>query len=123
MTQAGEIRALARLMMVDEKELVDKAQLVQPWLASLDDMGFQTYHFLMGILLAKQSNAEPLPFEPDDEEEETEDDEEWDKDEEPERGTSEWYDWQYRKEQEVKGWAEAMRYRDYCEDKYGWDCS
>ena len=74
MTQAGEIRALARLKMVSENELINKAQLVQPGLASLDDMGFQTYHFLMGVLLAKQNNDEHLPFEPDEEEEEEEED-------------------------------------------------
>lgn len=71
---ADEVRALARLMMVDEEALLEKAQLVQEGLTSLDEMGFQTYHFLMGILLAKQ-NKEPLPFEPDEDEEEDEEEE------------------------------------------------
>lgn len=81
-TPCDEIRSLARLMLVDEQELLAKAQTVQPGLTKLDDMGFHTYHFLMGVLLAKQSKPEPgpLPFEPDEieyEDEEEEDEEEW----------------------------------------------
>ena len=79
----GEVKALAKLMLVDEQELLDKAQTVEPGLTSLDEIGFHTYYYLMGILLGKQSKAEPLPFEPDDEEIE-EDDEAEEDDEDPE---------------------------------------
>lgn len=46
-----------------------------------------------------------------------------DEEREPKAGTDAWYAWKCEKEQEAKEYAEAMRYRDYCESKYGWDCS
>ena len=56
-SQSGEVRALAKLMLVDEEELLDKAQTVQPGLTNLDDMAFHTYYYLMGVLLGKQGKA------------------------------------------------------------------
>ena len=76
-TDVGEIRALARLMMVDEKELLDTAQIVQPGLASLDDMGFHTFYYLKGILLGKQYEAEEEEDEEEEEEDTRTDDEKW----------------------------------------------
>ena len=106
---ADEVKALAKLMLVDEQELLDKAQTVQPGLKNLDDMGFHTYYYLMGILLGKQSK-EPLPFEPDEDELEDEEEEEEDED-------------NAYHEPSIDDYIYGKKYQDYCEQKYGWDCS
>lgn len=102
---AERIKGFARVIGVEEDRLLNKANLVQEGIQDLDDMEENTYYYLYGMLMAIFSWNAP------------------DEDIEPKDGTGEWYEWKHRKEEEEKEYAEAMRYRDYCEAKYGWDCS
>jgi hypothetical protein len=53
----GEVRALARLLNVSEAEMLRRGREVQPELVDLEDMTTNTYYYLMGILLGKQSKV------------------------------------------------------------------
>ena len=48
---------MARLLNVSEAEMLRRGREVQPELVDLEDMTTNTYYYLMGILLGKQSKA------------------------------------------------------------------
>lgn len=48
-------KSLAALLNEKEKDLVEKAQLVQPGITKLDEMRESTYYFLVGALLGKHN--------------------------------------------------------------------
>lgn len=49
------LRSLAALLNISDKELISKAQLVQPGLDKIDNIRENTYYFLCGTLLAKNN--------------------------------------------------------------------
>lgn len=48
---------MARLLNVSEAEMLRRGREVQPELVDLEDMTTNTYYYLMGILLGKQSKV------------------------------------------------------------------
>lgn len=121
-TKAGEVMALARLLNVKEVRLLVRAGEYQPCIKGLDDMTDNTYEMLINDLTRYARLKEEGEVESFDHMLALEDGYDEDDDYDLERQMDRW-EVQYLEEQRAEEEAFGKRYQDYCERKYGWDCS
>ena len=121
-TKAGEVMALARLLNVTEVRLMVRASEYQPCINGLDDMTDNTYEMLINDLTRYARLKEEGEVESFDHMLALEDGYDEDDDFDLERQMDKW-EVQYANECKREEAARAMKYRDYCERKYGYDYS
>lgn len=114
--------ALARLLNVKEVRLLVRAGEYQPCIKGLDDMTDNTYEMLINDLTRYARLKEEGEVESFDHMLALEDGYDEDDDYDLERQMDRW-EVQYLEEQRAEEEAFGKRYQDYCERKYGWDCS
>lgn len=102
--------ALARLMNITEKEILAVAERAQVWIRDLSEMTDETHAFLITYLEYKmQDRAQGIGT----------DDDELIHEALLDSGLSE--EEEHTVDPEEEAWGKM--YQDYCERKYGWDCS
>lgn len=114
--------ALARLLNVKEVRLLVRAGEYQPCIKGLDDMTDNTYEMLINDLTRYARLKEEGEVESFDHMLALEDGYDEDDDFDLERQMDRW-EVQYLEEQRAEEEAFGKRYQDYCERKYGLDCS
>lgn len=119
-TKSGEVVALARLLGVKEVRLLVNAAEYQPNIKCIEDINDRTYEILVANLTRYAELKADGTVESYDQMlgEEGLDDDEFDLEKQMDK-----WEVQYLEECRRDAEARAERYRDYCERKYGWDCS
>lgn len=121
--------ALARLLNVKEVRLLVRAGEYQPYIKGLDDMTDNTYEMLINDLTRYARLKEEGEVESFDHmlalEDGYDEDDDFDLERQMDRWEVQYLDGkvQYLEEQRAEEEAFGKRYQDYCERKYGWDCS